>query len=53
MAGETISLSGFAYEVMLRPLTGNYFGSLLYALLFVTLCWLFGYILYKNIYIKL
>ncbi len=33
---------------------GNYFGSLLYALLFVTVCWLFGYILYKkNIYIKL
>lgn len=52
--GDNISLSGFAYEVMLRPLTGNYFGSLLYALLFVTLCWLFGYILYKkNIYIKL
>lgn len=52
--GENISLSGFAYEVMLRPWTGNYFGSLLYALLFITFCWLFGYILYKkNIFIKL
>ena len=52
--GDNISLSGFAYEVMLRPWTGNYFGSLLYALLFITFCWLFGYILYKkNIFIKL
>lgn len=52
--GETISVKGFAYQVLLRPWAGDYFGSLLYALLFVTLCWLFGYILYKNkIYIKL
>ncbi len=52
--GETISVKEFAYQVLLRPWAGNYFGSLLYALLFVTLCWLFGYILYKNkIYIKL
>ncbi|WP_298647641.1 heparan-alpha-glucosaminide N-acetyltransferase domain-containing protein [uncultured Proteiniphilum sp.] len=52
--GEAISLKTFTYEVLLRPWTGDYFGSLLYALLFVTLCWLFGYILYKrNIYIKL
>ena len=51
---ETISVKGFAYQVLLRPWAGDYFGSLLYALLFVTLCWLFGYILYKNkIYIKL
>lgn len=52
--GETISVKGFAYEVLLQPWAGNYFGSLLYALLFITVCWLFGYILYKkNIYIKL
>lgn len=52
--GEMISVKTFTYEVLLRPWAGNYFGSLLYALLFVTVCWLFGYILYKrNIYIKL
>lgn len=52
--GEAISIKGFAYDVMLRPWAGDYFGSLLYALLFVTLCWLFGHILYKrNIYIKI
>ncbi|HCC86428.1 MAG TPA: DUF5009 domain-containing protein, partial [Porphyromonadaceae bacterium] len=52
--GETISVKGFAYEVLLQPWAGNYFGSLLYALLFITVCWLFGFILYKkNIFIKL
>lgn len=52
--GEAISIKGFVYEVLLRPWAGDYFGSLLYALLFVTACWLFGYILYKrNIYIKI
>jgi predicted acyltransferase len=52
--GEAISIKGFVYEVLLRPWAGDYFGSLLYALLFITVCWLFGYILYKrNIYIKI
>ena len=52
--GEPVSLKSFTYEVLLRPWAGDYFGSLLYALLFITVCWLFGYILYKkNIYIKL
>jgi predicted acyltransferase len=52
--GETVSVKGFVYEVLLHPWAGDYFGSLLYALLFVTVCWLFGYILYKrNIYIKI
>lgn len=52
--GELVSIKAFAYEVMLRPWAGDYFGSLLYALLFVGICWLFGYILYKrNIYIKI
>ena len=52
--GEAISVKGFVYEVLLQPWAGNYCGSLLYALLFITVCWLFGYILYKrNIYIKL
>lgn len=52
--GEAISIKGFTYEVLLRPWAGDYFGSLLYALLFVTVCWLFGYILYRReIYIKI
>lgn len=52
--GDTMSIKGFTYEVLLRPWAGNYLGSLLYAILFVLVCWLFGYILYKrNIYIKL
>ncbi|HBB00567.1 MAG: DUF5009 domain-containing protein [Bacteroidetes bacterium GWD2_45_23] len=52
--GETISVKSFTYSALIQPWAGNYFGSLLYALLFVTVCWLFGYILYKkNIYIKL
>lgn len=52
--GETVSIKGFTYKVLLQPWAGDYFGSLLYALLFVSVCWLFGYILYKrNIYIKI
>ncbi|MDR0421779.1 MAG: heparan-alpha-glucosaminide N-acetyltransferase domain-containing protein [Proteiniphilum sp.] len=52
--GETVSIKGFVYEVLLRPWAGNYAGSLLYALLFVAACRLFGYLLYKrNIYIKI
>lgn len=53
-AGETISIKGFIYSVLIQPWAGNYFGSVIYALFFVTICWAFGYILYKrNIYIKL
>lgn len=52
--GENTSIKTFMYEALLQPWAGNYFGSLLYALFFVLLCWLFGYILYKrNIYIKI
>lgn len=52
--GEFISLQRFTYSVLLQPWAGNYFGSLLYALLFIGVCWAFGYVLYKkNIYIKL
>jgi predicted acyltransferase len=52
--GEPISVKSFIYGALIQPWAGDYFGSLLYALLFITVCWLFGYILYKkNIYIKL
>lgn len=52
--GESISLHGLVYNHVLVPLLGSYPGSLAYALLFVTLNWGIGYILYKkNIYIKI
>mgnify|MGYP000969986760 CR=1 FL=1 len=52
--GETVSLGGFLYGDLLRPLLGDYPGSLAYALLLVTTCWCVGYSLYKrNIYIKI
>ena len=53
-AGEAISLKGYIYSVLIQPWTGAHFGSLVYALFFVSLCWLAGYILYKrDIYIKI
>lgn len=53
-SGGSISIKGFLYSVMLQPWAGDYIGSLLYAILFVSICWAFGYILYKKkIYIKL
>lgn len=52
--GETISLHGFIYNIILQPLLGDYPGSLVFALLFVSLNWAIGYILYKKkIYIKI
>ncbi|KAA6340593.1 hypothetical protein EZS27_011564 [termite gut metagenome] len=51
---STISLHGYAYEIVLQPLLGGYGGSLAFALLFVLLNWAIGYVLYKNrIYIKI
>ena len=52
--GEAISLKGYAYSVMIQPWAGDYFGSLVYALIFISVCWAAGYILYKkDIYIKI
>nr|WP_297165459.1 heparan-alpha-glucosaminide N-acetyltransferase domain-containing protein [uncultured Dysgonomonas sp.] len=52
--GETISLHGFIYNQILQPAFGDYLSSLLYALLFVTITWFVGNILYKKkIYIKI
>ena len=51
---KLISIHGFLYGVVLKPLLGAYNASLSYALLFVTLNWVIGYQLYKrNIYIKI
>ncbi len=53
-SGGATSLKAYTYEVLIQPWAGNYFGSLVYALLFVSICWLAGYFLYKrNIYIKI
>lgn len=53
-SGETISLHGYIYNVLLRPWLCDYPGSLAFALLFVTLNWCIGYVLYKKkIYIKI
>ncbi|MDR3118453.1 MAG: heparan-alpha-glucosaminide N-acetyltransferase domain-containing protein [Mediterranea sp.] len=52
--GGTTSLHGYAYNAVLRPMLGDYPGSLAYAILFVVFCWAIGYLLYKkNIYIKI
>lgn len=52
--GDTISLHGYLYKIVLQPLLADYPGSLAFALLFVTLNWSIGYILYKKkIYIKI
>ena len=52
--GEWTSIKGFVYNQWLTPIFGNYLGSLLFALLFVTINWMIGHILYKRkIFIKL
>jgi predicted acyltransferase len=52
--GATISIKVFIYKVCLQPYLGDYFGSLIFALLFVALNWVIGNILYKKkIYIKI
>ena len=49
-----ISVQRYIYSEVLQPLLGDYLGSLAYALLFVSLVWAVGYILYKKkIYIKI
>ncbi|MDD4970545.1 MAG: heparan-alpha-glucosaminide N-acetyltransferase domain-containing protein [Paludibacter sp.] len=52
--GEWLSTKGFIYTQWLNPVFGDYLGSLVFALLFVSLNWMIGHILYKKkIYIKL
>ncbi|MDR3219889.1 MAG: heparan-alpha-glucosaminide N-acetyltransferase domain-containing protein [Dysgonamonadaceae bacterium] len=49
-----MSLHAYAYNEVLRPLLGEYLGSLAFAVLFVSLVWALGYVLYKKkIYIKI
>lgn len=52
--GKMLSIHNFTYNILLKPIFGNYNASLLYAMLFVTLNWFIGYQLYKRkIYIKI
>lgn len=52
--GAEISLHGFIYTICLQPYLGDYFGSLMFALLFVGFNWVIGNVLYKKqIYIKI
>jgi len=51
---ESIKISRFLYQICLQPWLGNYFGSFMYAVLFVSINWLMANILYKRkIYIKI
>jgi len=51
---STTNLHEYAYKALLQPVFGDYFGSLVFAVLFVSLVWVSGYALYKKkIYIKI
>ncbi|MDD2286422.1 MAG: DUF5009 domain-containing protein [Paludibacter sp.] len=52
--GEEYSIKKFIYEIGLQPYLSDYFGSFVYAVLFVVVNWLIGNVLYKKqIYIKI
>ena len=52
--GKLVSAYSYVNEEWLAPVFGDYFGSLVYALLFVGISWMIGNVLYKKkIYIKL
>lgn len=52
--GELISIHGYFYNMILLPALGDYPSSLAYAVLFICLNWVVGYVLYKKkIYIKI
>lgn len=49
-----MSIKDAIYNIVLAPNLGDYFGSLIYSIVFVSIAWLVGYILYKKqIYIKI
>jgi predicted acyltransferase len=52
--GKWTSFKAFAFDHWILPVFGNYFGSLVYAIIFVLINWLISNILYKRkIFIKL
>lgn len=51
---QLIAIKTFIYRHLLQPTLGDYPGSLVFALLFVSICWWVGHQLYKRkIFIKL
>lgn len=53
-AGVEYSVKEFIYKIALQPMLGDYFGSFVYAALFVGFNWVIGNVLYKKqIYIKI
>jgi predicted acyltransferase len=53
-SGEIISLKGWIFTNWFQPMAGDYGGSLLFSLLFCSVCWGIGWILYRNrIFIKI
>ena len=52
--GVTTNPKYYLYNDLLQPVLGDYFGSLIFAVLFVFIAWLVGNVLYKKrIYIKI
>lgn len=53
-AEKYMTLKSFIYNVCLVPCFGEIFGSLVFALLFIVMCWSIAHVLYKKkIYIKI
>jgi predicted acyltransferase len=53
-AGKWMSLKGYLYAEVLSPWFGSTLGSLVFALMFICVCWAVAYPLYrKKIYIKI
>ncbi len=52
--GEEVSLFGWIYTHVFKPIDAGAFGSLLFALTFLLICWLVCWVLYrKKIYVKI
>jgi len=52
--GASTDIHKYTYEALIQPVFGDYFGSLVFAILFVCMVWICGYTLYKKkIYIKI
>lgn len=52
--GVFTSIKSFLYHHMMQPHLGDYFGSFVFAVAFMFVCWVFGNMLYKRkIFIKL
>ncbi|MFZ4583004.1 MAG: acyltransferase family protein [Paludibacter sp.] len=52
--GDFIAFKTYIFNNLIQPTLGDYPGSLVFALLFVSVCWAVGHVLYKKkIFIKL